>query len=75
MVGVTGSIPVAPTIFPRPLKHFRHHTRADRFELIAIQQPFNSKERPLGTLRKQRHDAIGCKRDIGTVVSDPSLTV
>jgi hypothetical protein len=45
-------------IIPRFLKRFWHHTRADRFKLIAIQQRFNSKERLLGTLRQQRHDAI-----------------
>ena len=64
MVGVTGSIPVAPTILPRFSKLFRHHSGTDRDELVPRQQRVNSKQRPFGPFRKQRHDAIGRERDV-----------
>jgi hypothetical protein len=53
MVGVTGSIPVAPTRFPRFLKYFWHHSRTDRCQLIAVQQCFNSEQRLLSALSEQ----------------------
>ena len=64
MVGVTGSIPVAPTIMPRFFKHFWHHARADRLgpcDLIAFQR----KQGPLAPLGQQTDDAVGRERHVG----------
>jgi hypothetical protein len=47
MEGVTGSIPVAPTIFPGFDGVFWNEARAYRFEIRAVQSRFNSKQRAL----------------------------
>jgi len=65
MVGVTGSIPVAPTIKPRFFERFWHHPSANGFEVVATQSRFNRKQGALATLGQQTHDAIGGKRYVG----------
>src|SRR5581483_2942933 len=65
MVGVTGSIPVAPTIFSRFYRVLWNRSGADRQEVVAFQSRFNRKQVPFASLSQKRQNAIGCQRNVG----------
>src|SRR5215472_11588022 len=64
MVGVTGSIPVAPTTFSLICSIFWHHPRADLAQMIDGQSHVNRKQASLAALSEQRHDAVDRKRNV-----------
>jgi hypothetical protein len=64
MVGVTGSIPVAPTIKPMILLHFWNRSRPDCLQLGLRQQHVNSKQPSAAVLLNERDHTISGERDV-----------